>query len=300
VSLPLSIVVPTRDRVERLERCLEAIGATLRSDDELIVVDSASTDPRVGAVAEAAGARVVRCERPGVSRARNAGAAAAHHGVLAFVDDDVRVRDGWADAIAAPFTDDGIAFVTGRVEAPPDQRDRQRLTGVTEVAEGRTLDERTPSPLGSTANIAVRRPALDRIGGFDEALGGGARFCAAEDLDLFDRLLAAGFTGRYEPAAAAWHDQWRSRRQQVVVDWRYGVGAGARLAKLVRTNRARARMAAGESAWDDGLRLVGRAVRVRQEFFLATTLARVGGMVAGMLAGLVAPLRAGRFAGGRR
>ena len=49
---PVSVVVATRNRPERLRACLAAIAATLREGDELIVVDSASTTGETVAVAE--------------------------------------------------------------------------------------------------------------------------------------------------------------------------------------------------------------------------------------------------------
>ena len=293
---PITVVVPTRDRPEQLVACLEALRAATGPDDEVIVVDSASTDPAVGQCARALGATVVRCEQPGAARARNAGVDAADRPVIAFVDDDVRVAPGWGAAIAAAFDDPDVAFVTGRVAVPAGQEGRQREVAIKDDETAARLDRSTPSPLGSSANLAVRRSALAGVGGFDEALGGGARFQAAEDLDLFDRLLAAGCVGRYEPAAVAYHDQWRSRRQLLVLDWRYGLGAGARLAKLARTDRARGRRAAREGLWDDGVVVLARAIRARQEFLIATTALRLGGAIAGFVSGIFVRLRAGQYA----
>src|SRR4051795_77531 len=49
---PLSIVVATRDRPELLGRCLAALATSVRSGDEVLVVDSASREPAaVAAVA---------------------------------------------------------------------------------------------------------------------------------------------------------------------------------------------------------------------------------------------------------
>ena len=75
---PLSAVVPTRDRVGLLERCLAALRAELTESDEILVVDSASGDAAaVAAAAHEAGATLVRCDRAGASLARNAGWRAA-------------------------------------------------------------------------------------------------------------------------------------------------------------------------------------------------------------------------------
>jgi hypothetical protein len=69
-TLRVAVVICTRDRPAQLETALAAAVAHARSSDDLIVVDSASTQPAVGQVAAAAGARVVRVDAPGLSRAR--------------------------------------------------------------------------------------------------------------------------------------------------------------------------------------------------------------------------------------
>ena len=295
LSAPLSVVVPTRDRPDHLRRCLAALRASLRAGDELIVVDSASVDPEVGAVARSFEATLVRCERPGASRARNAGARAASHDLLAFVDDDVEVTPGWATRMAEALTADGVSFVCGRVGLPPGDAGGLRQIAVKDDPEPAVLDLDTPAPLGCSANLGLPGSVLVAVGGFDEALGGGGRFHAAEDVDLFDRLLAAGFVGRYEPGAMAWHEQWRTRGQLLRLDWGYGVGLGARLVKLLRSDRRRMARVLREAMWTDGLRVLATGVRHRYEFLVLTTASRLAGTVAGVVAAVVVPVRDGHF-----
>ena len=66
------------------------------------------------------------------------------------------------------------------------------------------------------------------------------RAAIGEQPRLFDRCFALGLTGRYEPAAIAVHEQWRGPRRLLLLDARYGFGNGARIAKLLRTDRRRA------------------------------------------------------------
>src|SRR3954453_14585163 len=127
-------------------------------------------------------------------------------------------------------------------------------------------------------------------------MGGGARFEGAADLDLFDRLFAAGHVGRYDPAALAFHDQWRDRKALLKLGCRYGLGSGARLAKLVRADRGRARRAAREVLWEDGVAVFGRSLRAWEEFAMATVALRVAGMVVGFFMAVLVPVRAGHFA----
>ena len=278
---PISVVVPTRDRPDHLDRCLAALRAALRPEDEVVVVDSASAVPIAGAT--------VRCDRPGASHARNAGVAAATHSIIAFVDDDVRVQAGWPGAIAGAFADPSVAFVTGRLIAPPDVVAERPVAIKDDVLPAR-LDASAVGTLGHGGNFAVLRSVFDAVGGFDEALGPGARFRAAEDLDVFDRLLRAGFVGRYEPVALAWHEQWRDRRALLALDFAYGVGAGARLAKLSRCDRHRARIAAEDWVWRSGVRdgVLG-SLRQRHEFGAVTALTRLFGTGVGFAAARVRP-----------
>ena len=298
----LSVVVPTRDRPNLLGPCIASIVAALAPGDELLVVDSASTDPAAALAATAAAGdtgRRLRCDRPGASHARNVGWRASANEVVAFVDDDVRVDSTWADGLRRCLADHPeTAFVTGRIGVPPDQAGVDRPVAVKDDPDPAVIDRTTTGTLGHSANLAVRRDALEAVGGFDELLGAGARFRAAEDYDLFDRLLAAGLTGRYEPAAAAWHDQWRGRGDLVRLDWAYGVGTGARLAKLVRTDPARAGTVARAALWTGGLRLLPGLVRARYELGIATVVARSAGTCAGFVSARARSLRGGVLQGG--
>lgn len=295
---PVSVVVPTRDRPELLARCLESVGAALRPDDDLVVVDSASADPQVAVTAAAAGARVIRCDRPGVDRARNAGWRAAVHDAVLFVDDDVVVDRAWADALAEALAD--AAFVTGRIDVPSHQAGTARPVAIKDDDEPAVLDATTTGTLGHSASLAIWRAALERVGGFDESLGAGARFQSAPEVDLFDRLFAAGLAGRYEPRARAWHEQWRTPREKVHLDWRYGLGTGARVVKLLHSDRRRALTVARDAAWDRGVRRAVDDLRHGYRLGAATALARTAGVVVGAVRAAPVRVRDGHFVERRR
>ncbi|MEY2425349.1 MAG: hypothetical protein QOI61_921 [Actinomycetota bacterium] len=267
----------------------------MREDDELIVVDSASIDAAlVARAAHAAGARLERVERPGVNRARNRGWQVATHGLIAYVDDDVVVDRGWAGAIAsAAAAHPDAAFITGRLA--PLNESRHGGVAVKDDPEAATLDRATRGDLGHGANLLVRKSALAAVGGWDESMGAGARFTSSPEADLYDRLFLAGFRGRYEPAALAWHEQWRSPRQLIQLDWRYGFGNGARLAKLVRRDRPRARQIAGEALWSWGLARLGAPLRDRNKTEVARVAARLAGTGVGFGRALFSKVRNGHF-----
>lgn len=264
------MVVPTRDRPELLAGCLAAVEPQLLPTDELIVVDSAGRLPVVAL-------RVLRLDAAGTSRARNAGWRAATGDAVAFLDDDVRVADGWREAVVRAL--DGVSFACGRVAVPPYQVGVERPVAVTPDVPEQLID---PSRvIGVSANLVVRREVLAATGGFDERLGPGTSLPAAEDLELFDRLLAAGHTGRYAPSLLAFHVQWRDRRQLLRLDWGYGKGAGAR---AVWAGGARGRSLAREALWEQGIRPVQGDLRRGYRYGVLTGLVRTGGVLAGLAA----------------
>lgn len=291
----ISIVVATRDRPHHLEACLESLVAGGTAGDEIIVVDSCSRGPATVEIAVASGAKVIRSEVSGASRARNIGWRAAKYSIVAFVDDDVRVSSSWADAISRAFRDFPEAqFVTGRLGLREEDAGTERPVAYFDRGESLAIDSSTLIDFGHGANLAVRAQALDAVGGYDESLGPGARFKAAEDLDLVDRLLDGGHAGRYEPAAQAVHVQWRRRPDLVRLEWGYGVGQGARMALLRRRNRARYR-AIHRITWrDQGTADLLLCLRQGHEFETLLVMIRLLGTAIGQLS---ATLTVGRRSG---
>lgn len=291
----MSVVIPSRDRPDWLARCVEAVRASLQPGDEVVVVDSASSDAAAVARAARGADRVVRCDRAGVGRARNAGWRAAAHDLVLFTDDDVVVDGGWAQALARCLHEHPEAgFVTGRIEAP-DEEVPAREVALKRDCDAQTFDLTSVGNLGHSASLGTRREVLERVGGFDEALGAGGVFRSAPEADFFDRVLAAGWSGRYEPAALAFHEQWRTHEELVRLDYGYGYGNGARLSKLVRTDRARARRVAWDALWAWGLASAWEQWRRGDRPLAKAALLRMVGTMAGFVRGLATPLRGGHL-----
>jgi GT2 family glycosyltransferase len=274
----ISVVVATRNRPEALRAALDALAGAVRPDDEIVVVDSASTAPGVDAVADRAGVRYVRCDVPGASRARNAGIAASTADIVAFTDDDCRPQPGWGRALADAFErDDAVAFVTGRVVG--EDGDEQMSTN--DVPAGTWRGPLDPMRLGHGANWACRRSALATVGGFDEIMGPGGPLRAAEDHDLYWRLLDAGFTGRHVHEAVVVHPAWRRGVELLRTEWAYGVGTGALAMKARRLGRPGP--ALRTRVWDEGFALAAKLAWRRWERPALRQATRAAGAVAGAL-----------------
>ena len=283
------MIVCSRDRPDLLRDALTAIRGTVRPGDEAIVVDSASEGDGTRRVAEEAGLRVVRCDLPGASRARNAGAAATSQPLLAFTDDDCRPEPGWLSAVEEGFSGDRtVGFVTGRVLA--DRDDGAHLSVIDDDTERRFEAGDDPITMGHGANLAVRRVAFEAVRGFDERLGAGAPFRACEDKDVFWRLLRAGWAGRYLPDAVVVHEQWRSRAETVATRFSYGIGDGAFAAKVARLDGGGGARLLGDRVWRQGVRLAARDLRAGFELGAAGDLASAAGVVVGAVRGALTPM----------
>lgn len=274
--MTLAVVVCSRDRPDRLRRCLQSLVG--QAADEVLVVDSASRSDRTREVAAAFGLRCIRKDRPGLARARNAGVEATDATVIAFTDDDCAADPDWVQAIRAAAREESTGFVLGRVRAAGagpalsvHLDDRPRVLTVADDA----------ASAGHGANLAVRRACWDAVGGFDEMLGAGSRLRAGEDTDLVWRAVQAGWQGRYDPAAVVTHEQWRGRLAALRISYGYGVGAGAVRSKARRLSGGQAVRGVALGSLRATARQAGHDARAGYAFGVAVCVARAGGVVAG-------------------
>ncbi len=212
---------------------LETVESVLRGDEaptELIIIDQSDVQhPNLPSLQPSRACRIryLWAHSVGLSRARNAGAAAAEHEILAFIDDDMRVTFTWFGSLIRALINAGKrAVVSGRVlsSAPEVPKGFVLALVVDEkpaVFKGRIRKDVLPGN-----HMAMYQSALAEVGGFDERLGTGSSFPAAEDNDLGYRFLEAGYQIVHEPRAVLYHRAWRSRREYLPIRWSYGYGKG--------------------------------------------------------------------------
>ena len=211
---------------------------------------------------------------------------------MAITDDDCIVPRDWMRTITAPMRDDpdvGVVFCSVR-PVPVDEpgytphvifEENRKLTAVREAwRAGR-------SGLCLGAGMAVRRATFDELGGFDELMGPGARFGAAEDNDLSWRGLIKGCATYHTCDVTVVHDGFRDLdecRELVKRDF-YGVGGG--VAKYVRTGERGALSFLGSWLWRFGVVGPGRELLAGRR---PSGLRRPLLLVRGALDGLRTPL----------
>ncbi len=217
----VSVVIPTFNRAETLRLTLRSVLAQhAEVRYEVVVVDNNSTDHSRDVVGELSRQapvplRYVLEPVQGSSAARNAGAAAARGEVIAFLDDDVLAEPTWLSALADAYTRAPDAWaVGGRVTLwfsgqPPrwlDPLDALLACYLSAQDLGDGL-VRIEYPRGLiSANLSVRREALEQVGGFSGQLGRfGGRLLSGEDLELCWRIQRAGGAVYYCGAASVAH-----------------------------------------------------------------------------------------------
>jgi GT2 family glycosyltransferase len=253
---PVSVVVATHDRPELLARCLDSLIAQRHQPAEIVVVDNArsseATENLVRSHRYASfGVRYVREDVPGLGRAHNAGAAEARGDIIAITDDDVIVDEHWLAALLEAFLEHDAGCVSGLI-LPIELRTREqswveqyggfargfrlRSYSLSAPPQGEPLFPFTAGRFGSGANMAFTRQCLDRLGGFDPALGAGTRARGGDDLAAFARTLLAGYTLVYQPDAVVRHSHHDNYAALQRMAHGYGVGLGAYLTSLVWEN----------------------------------------------------------------
>ena len=189
----LTVVVPATDNPPTLQRCLDALAVADQGPDELIVVD--------------------RAPAAGFAAARRTGATAATGDVVAFVDSDVLVHPDALARIRAAFADDAsVAAVFGSYDDAPE------APGVVSRFRNLLHHHVHQSSPGTVASFwgglgAVRRDALDAVGGFDP----NERWL--DDVDLGMRLTAAGYRVELLPAIQGTHLKRWTLRSMIWTDF---------------------------------------------------------------------------------
>jgi GT2 family glycosyltransferase len=250
----VTIVIPTIGRFDALHRCLGSIVACCYPADrvDVVVVINGEEQAVSGPAMLDGGIEtlVLRTARRGASHARNIGARAATGDVVAFVDDDVVVDRLWLSALVAPFlSDERCVCVTGAIlplelETPAQVLIEEFGGFVRSSVARRTfdLDRNRPSdPLfpytvgayGSGANMAFRRDAFTKLGGFDERLGPGTPTLSGEDPELLLRTVLSGGRLVYEGGAIVRHAHTSEYEVLCEQMFAYGVGFSALITRTI-------------------------------------------------------------------
>ncbi len=189
----MSAIVCAYNEARTLSACLHSLLSQTRPPDEILVINNASTDETAAVARAIPGVRVVDEPVKGLVVARERARREASGDVLAYVDADCRTPIFWLERVERRFDRHPASVaVTGPyrfydwdligrvliraydyIVAPPTHLLVHYGAGLGAVLYG--------------GNFAVRRSALDRIGGFDRTVE-----FHGEDTNLGRRLTPVG------------------------------------------------------------------------------------------------------------
>ncbi len=223
-QIDTSIVLATCSRACMLRGALSSLlveAESLGKPVEIVVVDDGSTDDTVDVLTEfqrtsAVPFIVLSGSKQGVAAARNLAAANAHGTWLASFDDDQVAQPGWLRALRATADTSGAEFIGGSLELSlPSGRNVAEFGPRARTILGENLSPAAPPAYRPASNnVLIRCDVFTTLGGYDRTFTEGA-----EDVELFDRAVAAGYHLVFEPRASAVHVTPETRLQEGNMRW---------------------------------------------------------------------------------
>jgi glycosyltransferase involved in cell wall biosynthesis len=191
--MTVTVIVCAFNEARLLPACLFSLLSQTRPPDEIIVVDNASTDDTGAVARRVPGVRVIHEPTKGLVVARETGRRVAHGDVLAYVDADCRAPLPWLERVEQRFAArPDLVGVTGPYRFYDWDRSGRTLIRAYDLLVAPPTHLLVHHALGIGAilyggNFAVRREALEQIGGFDRSIE-----FHGEDTNLGRRLTPRG------------------------------------------------------------------------------------------------------------
>ncbi len=227
---PVSIIIPTRNGLADLEKCLTSLNEKTRYPNyEILVIDNQSDDPHLLdylAKEEAAGRlRTLRYDKPfNHSAMNNLAVKTCPSDYVLFMNNDVElITDNWLETLVGTVqVADSIAGVGAKLLYPDGTiQHGGMILGIGGLAghAHRFVADNDPGYLGracllnefsgaTAALLLMRKSAFEEVGGFDET-----NFPTSfNDADLWIRLQKAGYRCLYNPFVKAFHYESKTRK----------------------------------------------------------------------------------------
>jgi cellulose synthase/poly-beta-1,6-N-acetylglucosamine synthase-like glycosyltransferase len=187
---PVSVIIPIYNGEADLPDLLTCLQNQTypRQQVEYLLVNNNSSDQTAAILDEAAKASqasgfplIVLTENQIQSSyaARNRGIKTARYDLLIFTDADCRPVPVWLEEIVKPFSNPDIGIVAGEIVALTGNSLLEKYAERQEILSQKFLLEHPFCPYGQTANLGIRKAALEKVGLFRPYLttGGDADIC---------------------------------------------------------------------------------------------------------------------------
>lgn len=214
----VSVLIPTRNNVDELLRCVESFRGLKypKYRMELVIFDNRSTDGTAGRIRELYGQlQLEGWGRLAVEQSsRNLGAFGGRAEALRAVrpeaefilslDDDVEVAPDVLTVLLEAMADPVVGVVGARIVYHDRPEEVASAAGYFNrwlgTYSSRAPGSRIPCDFVTSCGCLIRRAALEAAGGFDREY-----FTSHGDVDLCLKICARGYQVLYEPAAVILH-----------------------------------------------------------------------------------------------
>lgn len=225
-TTPISVIIPTRNKIDLLRTCLDGLRKTDYTPLEIIVIDNDSDEPDACAYLDeinGSGCTIIRYPGPfNYSAMNNAAVANVSGELICFLNNDIEILDkDWLTHLARQALRPDVGAAGARLLYPDGSI--QHAGVVTGVGGGAAHAHRFLSPREfgyfsrhnlpqfvsavTAACLVVSREKFLAVGGFDAQ-----HFPVAfNDVDLCLKLNRAGWQSFYEPRATLIHHESKSR-----------------------------------------------------------------------------------------
>ncbi|MEI7890407.1 MAG: glycosyltransferase family A protein [bacterium] len=193
--MKLSIVIPAYNEEKYIGKCLESVFAELKKikrDVEVVVVDNASTDKTSEVVKSFVDVKLVYESKKGLSQARNSGYLASTGEIIANVDSDSEIPEGWIEKVFVEFEKNpNLVALSGPYLYPEMPKLTNFFIHVYYAIGfvGHIINHHffKIGAMLQGGNFILRRSALQKINGYDTSID-----FYGEDTDIARRISKVG------------------------------------------------------------------------------------------------------------
>ncbi len=166
LPMRVSVIIPALNEEKNIEATLQSIRRqNYRHPIELIVADGHSTDKTVSIAKKYCDA-VVQETTHTIAAGRQAGARAAHGELLLYTDADTLVDKDWVRNMAAAFDDERVVAAFGMIQ-PKEASGIEHFMLTWGVYSMAAIFNALGMDYTYGNNMALRKTAFDKIGGFN-------------------------------------------------------------------------------------------------------------------------------------
>jgi glycosyltransferase involved in cell wall biosynthesis len=191
--MKISFVIPAYNEEKRIGICLSAMQKEIARHvctTEIVVVNNASTDGTRTIASSFSGVTIVDESRKGLLWARRAGHLATTGELVAHIDADTLMPEGWLSTVLDEFGDEKLLGLSGPYiyyDAPPFTKAISSFFYTVGFTFNKLQEMFGHGSLFQGGNYVVRRKAFDQIGGYDTSIE-----FYGEDTDIGRRLRKIG------------------------------------------------------------------------------------------------------------